>query len=436
MASRKGIWKQLTTRLNPFSTESSKGPPSKSQIKRMKRKLKNNRLQKPGSSSLYLFAHLNTGYVLYKIKYNQLDNTIEQLILNDKEAEPKPLIPLITFYQCNLPSNFCSLVSLGDYLYFVGEQINDIFTVPKFFIENLTPNEKNCGSDFLMRLDPPMNSPKYKPIVFVAKDNLYVISICDHGSSHDFEMYSPSTNSWTVLIYRPNGPYGPFKSHFVVDDTVFFATKALDAGDHDESVLFYNLTDQSWKHLSTSPLDGDNLHPAFEPPVLPIGDMLFGGFSRPNPLYFNSVVASPYSSLDDNSYPDAKYFFMRPTLAPQHKFCLEFDRRHHYVVPNLSASHYMTDMQTLGGENVLSCVSYGYHPTSGDTVVFFNFFKIPHDPLVSIEEDEPLDVFPSCCYGSAVRSYFKSEFMHRKLFKISTNELFVYPGRLITCFSY
>ncbi|KAL6522676.1 hypothetical protein OROHE_016523 [Orobanche hederae] len=127
---------------------------------------------------------------------------------------------------------------------------------------------------------------------------------------------------------------------------------------------------------------------------------------------------------------------MRPTLAPQHKFCLEFDRRHHYVVPNLSASYYMTDMQTLGGENVLSCVSYGYHPTSGDTVVFFNFFKIPHDPLVSIEEDEPLDVFPSCCCGSAVRSYFKSEFMHRKLFKISTNELFVYPGRLITCFSY
>lgn len=447
----KEIWSKLSSR----RLAADEGP-SKSRMKRLKEKSKNDRLTKPGCSSLYLFATLRSsqaGYVLYKIPHNHLNNnnTNNQLV-SDEFNEFTPLTPLVVFYPGDLPGNYCTLVPMGEYLYFVGEQPYDVYRIAKSDIENLTPDEHNLGSNYLKPLGTPMNSPKYKPIVFVAKDNLYVISHFHHNFSlpenYRFEMYSPSTNLWTVLGYRPNGAYGPFKSHVVLDDTVYFATYALDEGDHDESVFSYNLTHRSWKLLSTTPVDGCyfNLHPAFEPPVLPIGDMLFGGFTffdiSCNSLNY-TVAASPHSSLKDS---DSKSFFMRPTLAPQQNSCLESSRTRHYFDRRPGPSHYLTHLQTLNGKNVLSFVSYGYHPASGQTIALFNFFKIPGDtdrdpPVPLVEELKDAGYTPYYAKqvvseSVVIKSYFKSEFMHRKLFQISTNELHVYPGRLITCFSY
>lgn len=410
-------------------------------------KNENGELQNSGCS-LYMFASLHykaCGYVLYKIDYNHLSNNYyneqqQQL----KEVISTPLMPFLVFYPGDLPHHFCSLVHMGDYLYFVGQEQSDVFKIAKSKIKDLFPSEHNLGSNYLKRLEPPMNSRKYRPIVFVAKDNLYVIS---SSNSHEFEMYSPTKNSWTVLNYRPSGPYGPFKSHVVLDDTVYFATSALDFGDHDESVFSYNVTHKLWKVLTTSPCIGfsPDLHPTFEHPILPIGNLLFGGFSLPPRDFKSTVAASPYTVLNDSD-TDAKTFFMRPTLAPQPNFWHEFFIGDKYVFPSSSPSYYITDFCTLEGENVLCFVSYGNHPRSGDTMAFFNFFKITGDicsarvPLGEESEDDP----DFCYYARqvdsdskhAVKSYFISEFMHCKLFKILTEDLLVYRSRLITCFSY
>lgn len=138
--------------------------------------------------------------------------------------------------------------------------------------------------------------------------------------------------------------------------------------------------------------------------------------------------------------------FMRPTLAPQPDFRFEFSRCDDYVIPFSSASHYIIDLCTLEGQNVLCFVSYSKHPTLGDTVAFFSFFKIPSvyhsDPPVPIvqEPEDAYDFFWNYAKqvdsGIVVRNYLKSEFMHHKLFEISTDELLFYLGRLITCISY
>lgn len=80
---------------------------------------------------------------------------------------------------------------------------------------------------------------------------------------------------------KPIG-YGNLKSHFVLDDTVYFATTPTTGCDTgDESVLSCNLTRGrgrgQWKCLSTSPKWAafQDLHPAFDSPGVQIGGMLF-----------------------------------------------------------------------------------------------------------------------------------------------------------------
>ncbi|KAL1821952.1 hypothetical protein ACET3Z_016821 [Daucus carota] len=403
-------------------------------------------LQKSASTPcLYMFAHLHPrrfGYVLYKIDYKHLldSDSDSNSNINDDEgiSTPLPLMPFLVFYSGDLPDRFCSLVHLGDYLYFLGEKQSDFFKIAKSDIQHLVPSEHNVGSDYLKRLEPPMNSHKHEPIVFVAKGNLYAISRINHIDS-PFEMFSPSKNSWTILNPRPRGPYGPFKSHVLLGDNLYFATSPLDPDffDHDESIFSYNLTHNLWKLLTTS------CRPAFEHPILPIANMLFGGFSLPFRGIQSTVAASPYTVLN-HSDTDAKAMFMRPTLAPESNFWPEFFLRDNYAFPLCSPSYYMTD---LGHENVLCFISYGQHPRSADIMAFFTFFKIPGDfwsadPVLLGKESN--DRWNFCHYATqvdsdskhAVKSYFKSEFMHRKLFKISTDELLVDYGRLITCFSY
>ena len=112
-------------------------------------------------------------------------------------------------------------------------------------------------------------------------------------------MYSPSTKLWTELEYRPTGSYGAVKSHVVLDDNIYFATEPLDDGDYVENIFSYSLSHGSWKVLSTSHVNASFfvLHLAFESPVFPIGDLLFGEFSFYDTSLYSmnyTVAASPY----------------------------------------------------------------------------------------------------------------------------------------------
>lgn len=398
----------------------------------MKNKLKKkHRLTMQGSSFLYVFASVQTGgYILYRFDFDQLSN--------DKQQQQQLLVvsPCLSFSPRDLPRDFCSLVPLGEYFYFLGQEADEFFRITKFLIENLNPDEQNPASLFLEPVKSHLNHPKSYPLVFAANDNLYVISRYYSFTSFDFEMYSPAHDSWTVLNPIPHGYHDDLNSFLVLGDTVFFTTTS---SGEDDSVLSFHLINKSWNVLSISPsLDFIHyLRPAFDPPVVLIGQMLFGELGYGIHL---TVGASPHSKLTD----DTKPMFMRPSLAPAPYFSRQLSA---LVSPLFGPSHCLTALQTFAHDNVLSCVSYGTRPGSDDFVLVFTFFKIPGTvstapppPPPPPEEKELMDDYASSLYcrqcppqkESGTENYFDFEFMHRSLFKLPSRKL---RGRLITCFT-
>ncbi|KAL8112256.1 hypothetical protein AgCh_019814 [Apium graveolens] len=308
----------------------------------------------------------------------------------------------------------------------------EIFRIAKFRINNLYVHETNIASRFLEPIKTPMKSPKWRPLVFVAHHNLYVISPEFSFNSIDFEMYSPIRNSWKTLKPKPSGggTIGFLRSCLVLEDTVYFTTYPMEKGAHDDSVLSYHLINGVWNILSTSTAQNvfHKLHPVFDPPIVLIGDMLFGGFE--NNL---TVAAAPHCLLNDST----KAMFLRPSLAPHAHFWRDFSQRAHYVVPR-AASHYMADFQTVGGHNVLCYISYGRHPQSDEPVALFSFFKIPGTCLSSPPQEDLADDYTLQYYKTHVQkmygidSFFDSEFLQRKFYKLRIDNL---HDKLITCFS-
>lgn len=273
---------------------------------------------------------------------------------DQEEVNIRKLSHCLSFKRGDLPK-FCTMISLKDYFYFVGQKAADVFRISKFLID----------SPDLMRVNPPMQSPKVAPLVFTAHDNLYVISRQYSYKHPDFEMYSPTTNTWTTLKPKPRGICGDLKSFTVMGEIVYFATTSVDYGGDGHSVLSYHLISNSWTLLSTSPVwDFAPSHrPAFDHPVVLVGEMVFGGFER-------TVGAS----LDSHLTADTKEMFMRPSLAPDFHFWKVFSYRDDHVLSG--ASHRMTHLHTVAGHNVLCCVSYGLSPSYGEPVAFFTLLKI------------------------------------------------------------
>lgn len=407
---------------------------------KLKKKHQKDRLTMQGSSFLYVFASVHTGgYILYRFDFDQLSNDNndkqqQQLLVSSDDIQSTPLSPCLSFSPRDLPRDFCSLVPLGEYFYFVGQEPDEFFRITKFVIENLNPHQQNPASLFLEPVKSHLNYPKSYPLVFAANDNLYVISRYYSFTSFDFEMYSPAHDSWTVLSPIPHGYHDDLNSFLVLGDTVFFTTSS---DSDDSSVLSFHLINKSWNVLSISPsLDFIHyLRPAFHPPVVLIGQMLFGNLGFGSHL---TVGASPHSKLTD----DTKPMFMRPSLAPAPHFSRQLSA---LVSPFFGPSHCITALQTFAHDNVLSCVSYGFHTGSEDFVLVFTFFKIPGTvstapPPPPPEEEELMDDYASSLYcrqcppqkESGTESYFDSEFMHRRLFKLPSRKL---RGRLITCFT-
>ncbi|KAK1371208.1 hypothetical protein POM88_037300 [Heracleum sosnowskyi] len=376
---------------------------------------------------LYMFVRLSYPrgtYFLYRI-HDPLEHS-------DKVSEYWE--PLLVFHPDVLPAGFCALVHIGPFLYFVGEKPCDVFKILKTNISYLVQRGCNSGSKYLRPLKPRMQGPKKKPLVFVANDDLYVISReCCSNESHEFEVYSPLYDCWRNLSPGPKG-YGKLKSHVVLDDIVYFATAPKISTQYQtESVLSYNLTDGRWSVLSTSPENGihRDLGPAFDPPVEIISDMIFGAFDF-------TVAASPHTRYSEF----VKDSFMRPTLAPDHDFYAEFNRGSDYIrddEQHRSRIHDMTTLHTKDDQNILCCVSYGNKPFDYRTYALFTFFKIlgcirstTPEPL---EEEVARGGDDFCTYarqveaGNVVKNYFTSEFLHRKLVRVRCSEL-------ITCFSY
>lgn len=88
-----------------------------------------------------------------------------------------------------------------------------------------------------------MKSPKWRPLVVAAQDNLYVISPEFSFKSIDFEMYSPIRNSWKTLKPKPSGACTVLflRSCLVLEDTDYFTTYPMEHGPHDDIVLSYHL---------------------------------------------------------------------------------------------------------------------------------------------------------------------------------------------------
>lgn len=427
------------------TTESQPSTPSRSaernRKKRLKKKLNNERakreevdenLSKAEGSLLYIFASIDDdgGYILYRI---DIDHSCHEF--NDNHDEL--LLPLLVFGPNALPISFCTLVHMGHYLYFVGQKNSDVFKIPKKKLKNLTPDENNLGSEYLRTVQP-MKGPKKTPLVFVANHNLYVISWGYSIESHEFEKYSPTDKSWKDLNPKPEG-HGHLKSHVVLDDIVYFATAY-------ETVLSFNLTEGHWSIVSTAPKYPRtycDIHPAFDAPVEIVGNMIFGAFKLSSDFNI-TVAASPHNHCDKST----RDRFMRPTLAPDHEFWTEFARRFEYIPNDKNhGSHHMTTLRTLDSQNVLCFVSYGSNSYSDKPLrnyALLTFYKIlgGHRKTSVRVEEEVLEGGDRFCYYSrqvegenAVKSYFKSEFVHRKLLNIRTTNLRT-NGKLITCFSY
>lgn len=377
-------------------------------------------LTKPGCSHFYMFVfdYYPVHYALYRMDIAHLNNNNQH-----SSDNVKPLVPLLTFGPNHLPPN-CTLVHLGDHLYFVGEAASHVFMIAKHDIKNLRPDENRPPSDHLLKVGPPMKGPKVSPHVFVAKGNLYVFSRALTYS----EMYCPSTCEWTVLESKPYG-VGDLISHFVLDDKVYFGTECDTSVV--EYVLSFNLTGHPprWNIVSTSAPDEtfNELRPAFRSPVLLIGDMLFGRDHQ------HIVAASPYSSCNGATESS----FMRPTLAASLDLLSHLHRRFDILElgPYLFSDYY-TALQTKSGQNVLCCITYGPSHSRDAAYAHFTFYKIPGgwcpEPfktkyqLFAVQKEQS---------GCMLHNQFKSEFMHEKLFKMSTTK-FSTCGTAITCFFY
>lgn len=382
------------------------------------------KLQKNPGKFLFMFATVqNGGYVLYRLYISDL------LHKRDEEVEFRNLLPWIKFKRGDLP-NFCTMIPLKKYFYFIGEKATDVFRIKNLeFVERYAPHP--IVSQLVTQVSPHMKSPKVAPLVFTANGNLYVISREYSYYKHcDFEMYSPNTNNWTTLKPKPHGVCGNVKSFLVRDEFVYFATTSVDYGGDGHSVLSYHFISDSWTLLTTSPVWDfvHNLRPAFDHPVVLVGEMVFGGFERNL-----TVGASPDSHLT----PDTKEMFMRPSLAPDFHFWKAFSRRHDYVL-SVAASHHMTALHTKDGQNVLCCVSYGTSFSYPEPVAFFTLLKIPGTVSRGPPKDEGMDDYAQWYYQLhpqkefGTDSYFRSEFMHSILFRLPAKD---YHGRLITCFT-
>ncbi|KAK1371205.1 hypothetical protein POM88_037297 [Heracleum sosnowskyi] len=127
-----------------------------------------------------LYHHSRT-YILYRIH-----DPLEHSDIGDEF-----LMPLLVFEPDVLSAGFCALVHIGPFLYFVGEKLTDVFKILKNDISNLVPGPNNLGFKYLRPLKTHMQGPKKNPLVFVANDDLYVISRSYSCESLEFEMYSP-----------------------------------------------------------------------------------------------------------------------------------------------------------------------------------------------------------------------------------------------------
>lgn len=377
---------------------------------------------------LFMFVRRDVGlYVLYKIDAIGLYRSLKK---------DDDLLPLIVFEPDLLPADCdCAFAYIDPFFYVVGQNKRDVFTINKNRLLKLVPSKNYRGRKFVKQIAP-MFRDKLAPLAFAYDNQLYVVSKSCADSpyltfnKYDFELYSPSTHSWSALGTRPSQNC-EIKSYVIIDKIVYFTTSI-------QTVMSFNLEAVHWSTVydpyGYDYFDQNNVVtiPTFDTQIQKIGDTVFGGVYQPGhkTLYFCPSHTHPFSDL-----------FLRPSLD-QDKCSLVTSSCSFSDITKVDSlcSSYTVTMDL--SEDIACVVCYGSDLSSSGVSSYarLSFFKVSQGYHPSCSSTPPVE--GQTC-GSLLSSLFEEEgqrasslkldCIHRTHLRITTKKNFT-RGIVSSCF--
>lgn len=374
-------------------------------------------------------------YILYKIDVFSL---LRQNLIEEK------LSPLIVFTHHVLPNSNFTFEFIEPNFYIIGQDKSQVFTLNKYKLLKLNPSESMRGSNFLRPISP-MFGEKLIPLAFTYKDRLFVISKAYYPlleqigrTIYDFEVYSPSKNTWTRLGNKPVNEI-LIKSHLILKDMLYFTTLF-------EVVLSYNLERESWVSIfdpngvlvRCPEISRFQPRPTFDTQIQLVGNMVLGGFFRFREGYFDISASLAIHPHDDT--------FLRPTLAQDINLFKQIHSRPRELNQLLSqcSKYIFTINENLG---IICVITYGNDPFySFSNYAVLNFFKVTGNCFkcdlppkqVQGNESSPIPFCWNSTFGYAHDedeehvNFFEAEFISTTFMPINTKRQAT-PGVIYSC---